>query len=96
MGLARTFLQPLENIPPVFRRAALNQVTQAVDHLLQNPRNPLSPHIKQIDERVWMYDARDLRLIYVPNTANDVEGKEHRYVFLLWLAPGVPVHNPFA
>lgn len=96
MGVARTFLQPLENIPMVFRRAALTQVAQAIDHLLQNPRNPLSPHISQVNEQVWMYDARDLRLIYVPHTTIDPAGQEHRYIFLMWLAPGVPVHNPFA
>lgn len=96
MGVARAFLQPLENIPMVFRRAALTQVAQAIDHLLQNPRNPLSPHISQVNGQIWMYDARDLRLVYVPHTTNDSEGREHRYIFLLWLAPGVPVHNPFA
>lgn len=96
MGVARTFLQPLENIPMVFRRTSLQAVAGAMDHLLQNPRNPLSPHISQIGEHVWMYDARDLRLIYVPSVVQDKEGRERRYVFLIWLAPGVPVRNPFA
>ncbi|MFO7660993.1 MAG: cysteine hydrolase family protein [Chloroflexota bacterium] len=96
MGLARTFLQPLENIPMVFRRSALTVVAQAIDHLLQNPRNPLSPHISQIGDEMWMYDARDLRLFYVPNITRDKAGTERRYIFLMWLAPGLPVRNPFA
>jgi hypothetical protein len=96
MGLARTFLQPLENIPMVFRRSALTMVAQAIDHLLQNPRNPLSPHISQIGDEVWLYDARDLRLFYVPHITQDKAGVERRYIFLMWLAPGLPVRNPFA
>jgi nicotinamidase-related amidase len=96
MGLARTFLQPLENIPMVFRRSALTSVAQAIDHLLQNPRNPLSPHISQVGDVVWLYDARDLRLFYVPHITNDKAGIERRYIFLMWLAPGLPVRNPFA
>jgi nicotinamidase-related amidase len=95
MGVARTFMQPLENIPVVFRRASLGAVAKAMDHLLQNPRNPLSPHISQLGGPVWMYDARDLRLIYVPSTIQDKDGRERHVVFLLWLAPGVPVKNPF-
>lgn len=96
MGLARAFLQPLENIPMVFRRGALTAVAQAIDHLLQNPLNPLSPHISQVGENVWLYDARDLRLFYVPHITKDKNDVEHRYIFLLWLAPGLPVRNPFA
>ena len=95
MGVARVFLQPLENIPMVFRRASLGAVAKAMDHLLQNPRNPLSPHISQIGGPVWMYDARDLRLIYVPSVVQDKDGRERHTVFLLWLAPGIPVKNPF-
>lgn len=95
MGVARVFLQPLENIPMVFRRASLGAVAKAMDHLLQNPRNPLSPHISQIGGPVWMYDARDLRLIYVPSVVQDKDGRERYTVFLLWLAPGIPVKNPF-
>ena len=95
MGVARTFMQPLENIPMVFRRASLGAVAKAMDHLLQNPRNPLSPHMSQIGGPVWLYDARDLRLIYVPATAPDKDGRERHTVFLLWLAPGIPVKNPF-
>ena len=95
MGVARAFMQPLENIPMAFRRASLGAVAKAMDHLLQNPRNPLSPHISQIGGPVWMYDARDLRLIYVPSTLQDKDGRERHTVFLLWLAPGVPVKNPF-
>ncbi len=95
MGVARAFMQPLENIPLVFRRASLQTVIGAMDHLLQNPRNPLSPHISQIGEHVWLYDARDLRLVYVPSVVDDKEGRERRHIFLLWLAPGVQVRNPF-
>jgi nicotinamidase-related amidase len=95
MGVARVFLQPLMNIPMVFRRASLGAVAKAMDHLLQNPRNPLSPHISPIGGPVWMYDARDLRLIYVPSVVQDKDGRERHTVFLLWLAPGIPVKNPF-
>jgi len=95
MGVARVFMQPLENIPLVFRRASLQAIIGAMDHLLQNPRNPLSPHIRQIGEQVWLYDARDLRLVYVPSVVNDKEGRERRHIFLLWLAPGIQVRNPF-
>jgi hypothetical protein len=95
MGVARTFMQPLENIPMPFRRASLQAVIGAMDHLLQNPRNPLSPHIREIGEHLWLYDARELRLFYVPAVVTDKGGAERRYVFLLWLAPGVPVRNPF-
>ena len=95
MGVARAFMQPLENIPMAFRRASLGAVAKAMDHLLQNPRNPLSPHISQIGGPVWMYDARDLRLIYVPSVVQDKDGRERYTVFLLWLAPGIPVKNPF-
>jgi hypothetical protein len=45
---------------------------------------------------MWMYDARDLRLFYVPNITRDKAGTERRYIFLMWLAPGLPVRNPFA
>ena len=95
MGVARVFLQPLANIPMVFRRASLTAVNKAIDHLLQNPRNPLSPHMSAIGEHVWLYDARDLRLIYVPSVVHDKDGRERHTVFLLWLAPGIPVKNPF-
>lgn len=95
-GVARAFMQPLENIPMAFRRTALQAVTTALDHLLQNPRNPLSPHISEIGEHAWLYDARDLRLIYVPSVVSDGTGRERHYVFLLWLAPGIQVRNPFA
>lgn len=110
MGLAHSFYTPLENIPMAFRAVAVQSVAKAVDHLLQNPRNPLSPHMRPIldldlgglptpprsGEQLWLYDARDLRLFYVPTVAHDQTGAERRYVFLLWLAPGVPVKNPFA
>lgn len=96
LGLAHTFFQPLENIPMAFRRNALSVVSKAIDHLLQNPRNPLSPHIRQVGEQVWLYDARDLRLFYVPHVTHDRTGNERRYIFLLWMAPGIPVQNPFA
>ena len=95
MGVARVFMQPLANIPLVFRRASLTAVSKAMDHLLQNPRNPLSPHMSPIGEHVWLYDARDLRLIYVPSVVQDKDGRERHTVFLLWLAPGIPVKNPF-
>lgn len=109
MGLARTFYQPLENIPMAFRSMAVAAVSKAIDHLLQNPRNPLSPHMSPIldldevnmmtpvrpGEKLWLYDARDLRLFYVPSVTHDETGAERRYVFLLWLAPGVAVKNPF-
>lgn len=95
MGVARTFMQPLANIPMVFRRASLGAVAKAMDHLLQNPRNPLSPHMTPIGGPAWLYDARDLRLIYVPSTVLDKDARERHIVFLLWLAPGIPVKNPF-
>ncbi len=108
MGLARAFYQPLENIPMAFRAAAVASVSKAIDHLLQNPRNPLSPHMRPVldldqaratsirpGEKLWLYDARDLRLFYVPSVTMDRSAAERRYVFLLWLAPGVPVRNPF-
>ena len=109
MGLARTFYQPLEYIPMAFRAVAVASLSKAIDHLLQNPRNPLSPHMSPVldldltgvgnsvrsGEKLWLYDARDLRLLYVPTIATDRAGVEHRYVFLLWLAPGIPVKNPF-
>ncbi len=95
-GAARTFWQPLENIPPAFRKPNLQAVKGAIDHLLQNPRNPLSAQIKQLEGDLWLYDSRDLRLFYVPHVTTDRDGRERRYVFLVWLAPGVPVHNPFA
>jgi len=108
MGLARAFYQPLENIPMAFRAAAVASVSKAIDHLLQSPRNPLSPHMRPVleldqrngapvqpGEKLWLYDARDLRLFYVPSITTDRTGAERRYVFLLWLAPGVPVRNPF-
>jgi len=108
MGLSRSFYTPLENIPPAFRAAAVQSVNKAIDHLLQNPRNPLSPHMRAIldltdrpptvrpGEQLWLYDARDLRLFYIPTLTHDPTGAERRYVFVLWLAPGVPVRNPFA
>jgi nicotinamidase-related amidase len=95
VGLARTFWQPLENIPPAFRKANLQVVKGAIDHLLQNPRNPLSAQIRQLDGDLWLYDSRDLRLFYVPHVTRDQDGRERRYIFLIWLAPGVPVLNPF-
>jgi nicotinamidase-related amidase len=95
-SVARTFWQPLENIPPAFRKANLQAVKGAIDHLLQNPRNPLSAQIKQLEGDLWLYDSRDLRLFYVPHVTTDRDGRERRYVFLVWLAPGMPVHNPFA
>lgn len=96
MGLSRAFYQPLENIPTAFRGAAVQSLSKAIDHLLQNPRNSLSPHMRQVGEQLWLYDARDLRLFYVPGVARDKTGTERRYVFLVWLAPGVPMRNPFA
>jgi hypothetical protein len=96
MGVARAFMLPLENIPMAFRRHALQLATQAIDHMLQNPRNPLSPHMRDVGQGLWMYDARDLRLFYIPSVATDAQGRERRYVFLVWLAPGIPMRNPFA
>jgi nicotinamidase-related amidase len=96
VGLARTFWQPLENIPPAFRKANLQAVKGAIDHLLQNPRNPLSAQIKPLVGDLWLYDSRDLRLFYVPHVTTDRDGRERHYVFLVWLAPGAPVVNPFA
>lgn len=96
VGIARTFMQPLENIPPAFRKSNLQAVKGAIDHLLQNPRNPLSTQIRPLHEQLWLYDSRDLRLFYVPHVTHDQEGRERHYVFLVWLSPGVPVRNPFA
>ncbi|RIK16935.1 MAG: hypothetical protein DCC51_13005 [Anaerolineae bacterium] len=96
VGLARTFLRPLENIPPAFRKANLQVVKGAVDHLLQNPRNPLSAQIRPLDGQLWLYDSRDLRLFYVPHVTRDPDGRERHYIFLVWSAPGIPVYNPFA
>lgn len=96
LGIARAFLRPLENIPPAFRKANLQAVKGAVDHLLQNPRNPLSAQIRPLDDQLWLYDSRDLRLFYVPQVTRDSGGNERHYIFLVWLSPGVPVFNPFA
>ena len=95
-GLAHAFLQPLENIPAAFRKGNLQAVKNALDHLLQNPRNPLSNMIRPLDDTLWLYESRDLRLFYVPHLTTDKDGRERRYIFLVWLAPGVPVVNPFA
>lgn len=96
VGMARAFMRPLENIPPAFRKTNLQAVKGAIDHLLQNPRNPLSMQIRPLDEQLWLYESRDLRLFYVPQVTLDKDGRKRHYVFLVWLAPGVPVHNPFA
>ncbi len=96
MGVARTFMQPLMDTPMFIRKAAVQSVTKAFDHLLQNPRNPLSPHINKLDDNLYSYDARDIRLIYVPSVTIDAGGAERRTIFLLWAAPGVPERNPFA
>ena len=96
VGLARTFLRPLMNIPPAFRKTNLQAVKGAIDHLLQNPRNPLSIQIRQLNDQVWLYDTRDLRLFYSPHVTQDIDGRERHYIFLVLLAPGVPVFNPFA
>lgn len=96
VGLARVFMAPLKNIPPAFRKANLQAVKGAIDHLLQNPRNPLSTQIKPLDDQLWLYESRDLRLFYVPRVLRDSQGSERHIIFLIWLAPGVPVVNPFA
>jgi len=96
VALARAFMRPLQNIPPAFRKANLQAVKGAIDHLLQNPRNPLSTQIRPLDESVWLYESRDLRLFYVPYVGRDQQGNERHVIFLVWLAPGVPVVNPFA
>jgi nicotinamidase-related amidase len=96
MGIARTFIQPLRDTPLFVRKQAVQSVTKAFDHLLQNPRNPLSPHITHLADNLYSYDARDIRLIYVPHVTTDANGRERRYIFLLWAAPGVPERNPFA
>lgn len=96
LGLARAFMQPLRNIPPAFRKSSLQAVKGAIDHLLQNPRNPLSTQIRPLNNQLWLYESRDLRLFYVPHVTSDRENRDRHYIFLLWLAAGVPVHNPFA
>lgn len=96
MGVARSFMQPLANTPMFVRKQAVQSITKAFDHLLQNPRNPLSPHIRQVADDLYSYDARDIRLFYVPHVTTDKNGRERRYIFLLWAAPGVPERNPFA
>lgn len=96
MGIARTFIQPLQDTPMFVRKAAVQAVTKAFDHLLQNPRNPLSPHINRVADDLYSYDGRDIRLFYVPNVLTDTDGRERRIIFLLWAAPGVPERNPFA
>lgn len=96
VALARAFMRPLQNIPPAFRKANLQAVKGAIDHLLQNPRNPLSTQIRPLDDAVWLYESRDLRLFYVPYVGRDQQGNERHVIFLVWLAPGVPVFNPFA
>lgn len=96
MGVARTFIQPLIDTPMFVRKTAVQAVTKAFDHLLQNPRNPLSPHINKLTDDLYSYDARDIRLIYVPHVTTDPDGRERRVIFLLWAAPGVPERNPFA
>lgn len=96
MGIAPQFIQPLEAIPMAFRRPCVESVAKAMDHLLQNPRNPFAPQLKELGHGLWSYEARDLRLIYVPKTTTDAAGKERNYVFLIWVAPAIPVKNPFA
>lgn len=96
MGIAPQFIQPMAAIPMAFRRACVESVAKAMDHLLQNPRNPFAPQLKELGHGLWSYEARDLRLIYVPATTTDAAGKERNYVFLIWVAPGIPVKNPFA
>lgn len=96
MGISRTFLEPIRSAPLFMRKAAIQSVTKAFDHLLQNPRNPLSPHISRLSDEVFSFDGRDVRLFYVPRVTTDAEGRERRYVFLLWAAPGVAPKNPFA
>ncbi len=96
VGLARAFMRPLQNIPPAFRKTNLQAVKGAIDHLLQNPRNPLSTQIRPLDDPIWLYESRDLRLFYVPHVGRDQQGNERHVIFLVWLAPGVPVINPFA
>ncbi|MEZ4516548.1 MAG: hypothetical protein R3C44_06820 [Chloroflexota bacterium] len=96
MGISRTFIQPRMDTPMFIRKSAVQTITKAFDHLLQNPRNPLSPHIHQLDGDLYSYDARDIRLIYVPHVITDTNGRERRYIFLLWAAPGIPERNPFA
>lgn len=96
LSMAPQFIQPLEVIPLAFRRAAAQSVATAVDHLLQNPRNPFSPQMRDLGHGLWSYETRDLRLIYVPHTTQDVAGRERNYVFLIYVAPAAPVKNPFA
>jgi hypothetical protein len=96
LGAARQFLQPLGDIPAFIRRSALQEVAQAVDHLLQSPTNPLSPQIRKLTPEVWSYRAKGFRLAFSPRVVKDGAGRERRYVFLLWLAPALPERNPFA
>jgi nicotinamidase-related amidase len=96
VGMARQFIAPLKSIPMAFRRTCVESVAKAMDHLLQNPRNPLAPQLRDLGNRLWSYDSRDLRLIYIPETVVDRDGRERHIVFLIYVAPGVPVKNPFA
>lgn len=95
-GMAQTFFQPLTNMPEFARKTAVLAINQAIDHLLQSPINSFAPQIRKLTDDLWSYDAREFRLIYSPRAVEDKNGRKRKYVFLIWLAPALPQHNPFA
>lgn len=96
LGMARSFIQPLAVTPDFLKKAAVQSVARAIDHLLQSPTNPFAPQMRKLTAGLWSYDAKEFRLIYSPRTVQDKDGRERKFVFLIWLAPALPNKNPFA
>jgi nicotinamidase-related amidase len=96
LGMARSFAQPLAVMPGFWKRTAVQGVAQAIDHLLQSPTNPFAPQMRKLAAGLWSYDAKEFRLFYSPRTVMDKDGRERKFVFLIWLAPALPSKNPFA
>lgn len=96
LGVARSFVQPLVVMPGFWKRTAVQGVAHAIDHLLQSPTNPFAPQMRKLAAGLWSYDAKEFRLIYSPRTVTDKDGRERKFVFLIWLAPALPSKNPFA
>ncbi len=95
LGVARTFMQPLFNLPEFLRKTAALTLTQGIDHLLQSPTNSFAPQIRKLTDQLWCYDAREFRLFYTPRVTEDQHGQKRKYIFLIWLAPALPRDNPF-
>jgi nicotinamidase-related amidase len=96
LGMARQFLQPLSLIPSYYRRTAVQNISQAIGHLLQAPNNSFAPQLRKLGNGLWSYDSREFRLLYMPKVVKDVNGRERKIVFLIWVAPPLPQQNPFA